>query len=163
MWTLRLQYHQPATGSFQTFAHPSLAVAMLFLTSYHLWYLGGSSLRAGGNGTAGTTMAVPVFEGEKFTLVPSTQCWDSLQVLQYATVFAYSKRSKTGAGEGLASFPGPARSSLTVRNSLREFRTASDERAGPGNDRTRLRKISVAWILTNLCVRYRMASPSGSP
>ena len=77
--------------------------------AYHLWYLGGSSLRAGGNGTAGTTMAVPVFEGEKFTLVPSTQCWDSLQVLQYPTVFAYCKRSKTGAGEGLASFPGPAR------------------------------------------------------
>ena len=30
----------------------------------------------------------------------------------------------------LASFPGPVRSSLAVR----EFRTASDERAGPGNE-----------------------------
>ena len=30
----------------------------------------------------------------------------------------------------VASFPGPARSSLAVR----EFRTASDERAGPGNE-----------------------------
>jgi len=36
----------------------------------------------------------------------------------------------------LASFPGPAHSSLTVRNPLREFRTASDERAGPGNEAT---------------------------
>ena len=40
----------------------------------------------------------------------------------------------------LASFPGPAHSSLTVRNSLRgslrEFHTASDEHAGPGNEAT---------------------------
>ena len=39
----------------------------------------------------------------------------------------------------LASFPGPARSSLAVQNSHRgcsahEFRAASDERAGPGNE-----------------------------
>ena len=33
----------------------------------------------------------------------------------------------------VASFPGPTRSSLAVQNSLREFRTASDERVGPGN------------------------------
>ena len=36
-------------------------------------------------------------------------------------------------GPKLALFPGPARSSLAVRNS-RRFHTVSDERAGPGNE-----------------------------
>ena len=55
--------------------------------------------------------------------------------MQYQFEVAYISvcSPKLSPSLNVASFPGPARSSLAVRN-LRRFCTASNERAGPGNE-----------------------------